>query len=79
MINFYKLKPNTNWRLFILFIVISLIVGLVIIYILFPSIFQGPEIRRIPIIFDEEPKTKVEQEDILKGPIPIALRFYNNI
>ncbi len=60
-----KMTLNMNWRFFIIFLLIFLILGLLLIYLIFPSIFNEPEIRRIPINFDDDSESRVDRKDVL--------------
>lgn len=64
MKSFFKNDNGVNWRYFPLFLLIVFIIAILLIYLLIPSFFTGPEIRRIPIIINEEPD-KVEDAPLV--------------
>ncbi len=45
---------KANWKGFIFFLLICLILGVGLIYIIFPGFFSGPAIQRIPIIIENQ-------------------------
>lgn len=47
-----KGKKTFNWKLFILFLVITFLFLSLLIYLLLPGFFSGPDIKRIPIIIE---------------------------
>lgn len=49
-----KDKKPFRWKWFILFLLIFFLLLSLIIYIIFPDFFSGPEIKRIPIIIEWE-------------------------
>jgi hypothetical protein len=55
-----------NWKLFILFLIMCLFAGFLLVYWLFPGYISEEDIRKIPIIIDEDPD---EVKNILAGKV----------
>ncbi|ACL70770.1 S1C family serine protease [Halothermothrix orenii] len=53
-------RKKINWYSFLWFVIIALLAGILIIYFVFPSMFKGPGVKRIPIIFEDESENKVK-------------------
>lgn len=47
-----KNNKKINWGLFPLFLIICLLLGVLLIYFIFPAYFSEEKIERIPIIID---------------------------
>ncbi|MFW6287191.1 MAG: hypothetical protein ACOC2J_00390 [bacterium] len=43
-----------DWKKFIVFLILCLILGIALIYFLLPGFFSGPVIERIPIIIENQ-------------------------
>jgi len=68
MFTLFKDKNDINWRFFPLFLIIVFLVGIILIYLLFPS----PEIKRIPIIIKEDPE-RVEDSPVFHRDIQLSI------
>ncbi len=49
-----KDRKPFNWKRFILFLVLTFLLLSLLIYLVFPGFFSGPDIKRIPIIIEWE-------------------------
>ncbi|MFP4662439.1 MAG: hypothetical protein ACLFPF_09620 [Halanaerobiales bacterium] len=45
---------KTEWKKFIIFLILCLVLVLGIIYLFIPGFFSGPVVERIPIIIEEQ-------------------------
>lgn len=51
-LNYNAKNKKINWRIFPLFLIICLLLGIILLYFIFPSHFSGEQIKKIPIIID---------------------------
>jgi hypothetical protein len=60
---FQEKNNKFKWGSFLWFLLIVFLVFTLVIYLLFPGIFSGPEVKRIPLIPHEEPNIKLNNEE----------------